>query len=144
MSLDSVRKKDGRRLDRFHVIIYIIATQLQLQFIIHYLPVSSDSVFTRTHSVQFYAFCIHHPQCNTLPVGTPNWRLLTFTPPTSHKHAQQSRIKGCRGNVSGRQPSSAQNAATARDKRDRKGRKGGILWVHTYPTTSCRPRGKRV
>ena len=40
LSLDSVRKKDGRGLDRFHVIICIIAMQLQLQFIIHFLPVS--------------------------------------------------------------------------------------------------------
>ena len=49
LSLDSVGKKDGRRLDRFHVIICIIATQLQLQFIIHFLPVSSGFRF-HTHA----------------------------------------------------------------------------------------------
>jgi hypothetical protein len=41
MSLDSVWKKKGRSLERFHVIICIVAMQLQLQFIIHFLPVSS-------------------------------------------------------------------------------------------------------
>jgi len=37
LSLDSGEKKNGGRLDRFHVIICIIATQLQLQFINFYL-----------------------------------------------------------------------------------------------------------
>jgi hypothetical protein len=35
------RKKDGRTLDRFYVIICINAMQLQVQFISHFLPVSS-------------------------------------------------------------------------------------------------------
>jgi hypothetical protein len=47
LSLDSVEKKDRGRLDRFHVIICIIATQLQ--FIIHFPPVSSGSRF-HTHT----------------------------------------------------------------------------------------------
>jgi len=40
LSVDRERKKDGRKLDRFYAIIYIIAMQLELLFIIHFLPVS--------------------------------------------------------------------------------------------------------
>ena len=105
LSLDCLRKKDGRRLNRFHIIICKIATQLQLQFVTHFLPVSS--VFTHTHYIQFSAFCMHHTQYNTLTVRTRNCRLLTYTPATSHEHAQQSRIWRCRGKISGWQSYSA-------------------------------------
>jgi hypothetical protein len=59
MSVDREQKKDGSRLDRFNVIIWIIAMQLQLQFIIHFLPVSSGFHFY-THAFRsllhvFYA-----------------------------------------------------------------------------------------
>ena len=45
LSVDRERKKDGRKLDRFYVIICINATQLQVQFISHFLPVSSGFHF---------------------------------------------------------------------------------------------------
>jgi hypothetical protein len=61
LSLDRVRKKDGRRLDRFYVIICMNATQLQVQFIIHFLPVSPGFHFhTHMHSVHFSAFSVHY------------------------------------------------------------------------------------
>ena len=68
LSVDRERKKDGRRLDRVYVIICIIATQLQLQFIIHFLPVSSGFHFY-THAFRslLRVFC-------ALP--TVNCRLL--------------------------------------------------------------------
>jgi hypothetical protein len=49
--LDSVQKEDGRKLDRYFVIICINAMRLQVQFIIHFLPISSGFHF-HTH-----AFC---------------------------------------------------------------------------------------
>ena len=59
LSVDRERKKDERRFDRFYVIISIIAMQLQFQFIIHFLPVSSGFHFY-THAFRsllrvFYA-----------------------------------------------------------------------------------------
>ena len=45
LSQDSVGKKDGRRLARRYVIIWAIATQIQLQFISHFLPVTSGLRF---------------------------------------------------------------------------------------------------
>jgi len=59
LSVDSVRKEDGRRLDRFYVIICANAMQLQVQFIIYFLPVSSGFHF-HTHAFRsllrvFYA-----------------------------------------------------------------------------------------
>jgi len=42
------------------------------------------------------------------------------------------------------QPSTARESAPAPDKIGRKGGKGGILWAHTYPTVSSRPRGRCV
>ena len=49
LSVDSERKKDGRMLDRFYVIICINAMQLQVQFISDFLPVSSGFHF-HTHA----------------------------------------------------------------------------------------------
>jgi len=43
-----------------------------------------------------------------------------------------------------RQPSTHLESAPAPDKIGRKGVKGEILWAHTYPTVSSRPRGKCV
>ena len=49
LSVDRVRKEDGRRLDRFYVIICINAMQLQVQFISHFFPASSGFHF-HTHA----------------------------------------------------------------------------------------------
>jgi hypothetical protein len=72
LSLESVRK-DGRRLDKFYVIICMNSTQLEVQFIIHFLPVSSGSQF-HTHAFRslLCVFCV----------------LITVhvTPVTSHQH----------------------------------------------------------
>jgi len=62
LSLDSVRKKDGRRLDRFHV---IICNLLFTSFLSNQV-----SIFTNMHSVHFSALSMHYPQCKTLPVRT--------------------------------------------------------------------------
>ena len=62
LPVDRERKKDGRRLDRFYVIICINAIQLQVQFISHFLPVSSGFHFrTHTHSIHFSVFSLHNP-----------------------------------------------------------------------------------
>jgi hypothetical protein len=76
LSLDSVRKENGRRFDRFYVIICTNAMQLQLQFIIYFLPVSSGFHF-HTHVFRslfrvFYAL-----------------RTVHITPVTSHHFAPQ-------------------------------------------------------
>jgi hypothetical protein len=49
LSVDRERKKDGRRLDRFYVIICINAMKLQVQFISHFLSISSGFHF-QTHA----------------------------------------------------------------------------------------------
>jgi hypothetical protein len=64
LSLDSIRKEDGRKLDRIFIIICINAMQLQVQFIIHFLPVSSGFSF-HTHALHsflrvFNALCTVH------------------------------------------------------------------------------------
>jgi hypothetical protein len=71
LSLDSVRKEDGRSFDRFYVIIFINA--MQVQFIIYFLPVSSGFHFY-THAFHslsriFYAL-----------------RTVHITPVTSHQY----------------------------------------------------------
>ena len=43
-----------------------------------------------------------------------------------------------------RQQSTARRSAPAPDKIGQKGGKGEILWAHTYPTVSSRPRGRCV
>jgi hypothetical protein len=74
LSLDSVRKEDGRLFDRFYVIICTNAMKLQVQLIIYFLPVSSGFHFY-THAFRslirvFYALCTAH-----------------ITPVTSHQYA---------------------------------------------------------
>jgi hypothetical protein len=127
LSLDSVRKEDGRKLDRFFVIICINAVQLQVQFIIHFLPVPSGFHF-HTHAFRsllhvFYAL-----------------RTVHVTSVTSHQYG----IEHSSGELWHKQPSSAHESAITPDKIHQKCRKVEILWVHTYPTTSSRPRGRRV
>ena len=70
-SLDSVRNKDGPRLDMFYVLIYIIAT--------FYSHASCLIRFSSSHTcLQFTSprFLMHYPKCNTLAVRTLNCRLL--------------------------------------------------------------------
>jgi hypothetical protein len=74
LSLDSVRKEDGQKFDRFYVIICTNAMQLQVQFIIYFLHVSSGFHFY-THAFRslirvFYAL-----------------RTVHITPVTSHQYA---------------------------------------------------------
>ena len=74
LSIDSVRKEDGRKLDKFYVIICMNATQLEVQFIIHFLHVSSGYHFhTRAFRSLLCVFCV----LTTVHV----------TPVTSHQHA---------------------------------------------------------
>jgi hypothetical protein len=42
------------------------------------------------------------------------------------------------------QPSTVHESAPAPDQIGRRGGKGEMLWAHTYPTVSSRPRGRRV
>jgi len=74
LSLDNVRKTDGRRFDKFYVIICTNAMQLQVQFTIYFLPVLSGFHF-HTHAFRsllrvFYAL-----------------RTVHITPVTSLQHA---------------------------------------------------------
>jgi len=66
LSVDREQKKDGRRLDKLCVITFRNATQLQVQFIIHFLPVSTGFHF-HMHSVHFSVFSVHYAQCTSRP-----------------------------------------------------------------------------
>ena len=74
LSVDRKRKKDGRMLDRFYVIICMNAMQLQVQFISHFLPVSSGFHF-HTHAFHslLRVFITQHT--------------VHITSMTSHQHA---------------------------------------------------------
>jgi len=74
LSVDRERKKDGRRLDRFYVIICTNAIQLQVHFINHFLPVSSCFHFY-THAFRSLLRVF-----NALPT-------VHATSVTSHQHA---------------------------------------------------------
>ena len=131
LSVDRERKKDGRRLDRFYVIICTNAMQLQVQFISYFLPVSSVFHF-HTHAFRsllrvFIAQLTVH-----------------VTSVTSHQYAPHHGYNAVAGAVWRRQPSTAHESALAPDKIGRKCRKVEILWVQTYPTTSSRPRERCV
>jgi len=128
LSVDRERKKDGRRLDRFYVIICINAMQLQVQFISHFLPVSSGFHF-HTHAFRsllrvFYAL-----------------RKVHVTSVTSHQQWSHHGYNAVAGAVWRRQPSTVHESEPAPDKI---GRKGEILGAHTHPTVSSRPRGRCV
>jgi len=98
-----------------------------VQFISHFLPVSLGFHF-HTHAFR-----------SLLRVFIAQPTVLDVTP----AHAA-SRIKRSSGVVWRRQPSTAHESAPAPDKIGRKGGKGEILWAHTYPTVSSRPRGRCV
>jgi hypothetical protein len=95
LSVDRERKKDGRKLDRFYVIICTIAMQLQFQLIIHFLPDSSGFHFY-THAFRsllrvFYALptvkcrLLRHVRDATLTrAAITNITLLRMTCAGSH------------------------------------------------------------
>ena len=87
-------------------------------------PSYQVSIFIHMDSVHFSAFSLRNPPCVIARAA--------------------SRISRSSGVVWRRQPSTAQKSAPAPDKIVRKGGKGEILWAHTYPTVSSRPRGRCV
>ena len=125
--LDSVRKKDRRRLDRFHVIICTIAMQLQLQFIIHFLPVSPG------FHIYTYAFRSLLRIVYALPIvqdiSTRKCRML---------HHRYNAVADDSWASSHLMPRILHWLLTEKVE------KGQIFWVHTYLTTSSRARGTRV
>jgi len=90
------------------------------------------SIFTHMHSVHFSALSIHYPQCKTLPVRTCKCRLLD--------HGYNAVTDDCWA-VSHLVPRILHWLLTEEVE---KVEKGQILWVHTYPTTPSRPRGRCV
>ena len=145
LSLDNVRKKDGRRLDRFHVIICTIAMQLQLQFIIHFLPVSPGfHIYTyafRSLLRIVYALPIVQDistrKCRMLhhrynAVADDSWRKCRLIPHAYNAVADDSWAS------SHLMPRILHWLLTEKVE------KGQIFWVHTYLTTSSRARGTRV
>ena len=90
------------------------------------LPFHQVSISTHMHSVHFSAFSVHYAQCTSRP-----WR---------HTSTGYNAAAGDWR----RQSSSAHESALVPNKTCRKAGKFEILWVHTYPTTSSRPRGRRV
>ena len=67
LSVDRERKKDGRRLDMFYVIICAI----QCNSLVTSFPSHQVFIFTHTHSVHFSAFSLHNPPCVTSHQHTP-------------------------------------------------------------------------
>jgi hypothetical protein len=77
LSIDRVRKMDGRRLDRFYVIVCINAMQLQVQFISHFLPVSSGFHF-HTHTFHSLLRVFNaNPPCMSRPWRHTSTRRIT-------------------------------------------------------------------
>jgi hypothetical protein len=127
LSVDRERKKDGRRLDRFYFFICINAMYLQVHFICHFLPVSSGFHFhTRAFRSLLRVF-----------IAQPTVRDVT-------QHTPHHGYNAVAGVVWLRQLCTACDSAPAPDKIGRKGGKGEIMWAHTYPTVSSRPRGRYV
>ena len=104
----------GRRLDRLYVIICIIAVQLQLQFIIHFLS-HQVSIFTHMHSVHVSALSVHYPQCKTLQHSSVVCYITDIT---------LSRM------TFGRQPYCSQDSALAPERKGRKG--SNIVGLYTH------------
>jgi hypothetical protein len=111
MPVDRERKKDHRRLDRFYVFICINAMQLQVQFFIYFLPISSGFHF-HTHAFHLLLRVF---------IAQPT-AVRDVTPARA-----ASRIKRSSGAVWWRQPFTAQESAPAPNKRGRRGGKGEIL-----------------
>jgi hypothetical protein len=143
LCLDSVRRKEGRSLDRFHVIICIIS--MQLQFIIHFLRVSSG-FHIYTHAFRSLLRFVY-----TLPTvqdtSTCKCRLLHH----GYNAVADDFWRKCRLLHNGY--NAVADYSWARFHLvprilywllTEKIEKGQILWFHTCPTTSFRPRGRRV
>jgi len=145
LSLDSVGKKDGRRLDRLHVIICIIAMQLQLQCIIHFLPVSSG-FHIYTHAFRSLLRVLYElptvqdtstRKCRLLhhgynAIADDSWRKCHLL------HHEYNTVADDSWAGSHLVPRILHWPLTEKVE------KGQILWVHIYPTTSSRPRGRCV
>jgi len=121
LSVDRERKKDGRRLDRFNVIICINAIKLQVQFISHFLPVSQGFHF---HA---QAFCSH------LRVFIAQPTVRDVKPARGYDAVAVQCVAGSNLLRTNRHPLTTKYV---------EGGKGDILWAHTYPKVSSRPRGK--
>jgi len=134
LSVDRERKKDGRRFDRFYVIICIIATQLQ--FIIHLLPVSSGFHFC-THAFRsllrvFYALPTVNCRLLQYHVRDVTLTRAAITDITLSRMTLAPAAVLCPG------------FGTRPDRRGGKSQKDQILCVHTFPTISSRPRRRCV
>jgi hypothetical protein len=99
--------------------------QLQMQFIIYFLPASSGFHF-HTHT---FRSLLHICIAQTTAVSD-------VTPARA-----ASRILYSSGAVWCQQPSTAHKSAPAPDKIGRRGGKSEIMWAHTYPTVSSRYTG---
>jgi hypothetical protein len=132
LSVDRERKKDGRRLNRFYVIIFKIA--MQFPFIIYFLPVSSGFHFYKHafRSLLRFDYALPTANCRLLQRHVRDVTLtcsammditlsrMTLTPAANF----------CPG------------FGTRPNRRGGKARKVQILWVHTFTTVSSRPRGR--
>jgi len=94
-------------------------------------PSHQVSISTHMHSVHFSAFSMHYAQCTSCPWRHTNTRRIT-------------NITQQRGSVAPAAIYCARIGTLAPDKIGRKCWKVEILLVHTYPTTSPRPRGRCV
>jgi hypothetical protein len=81
------------------------------------------------HSVHFPALSMHYPQCKTLPVRKQKCRLLHhgYNAVADDSWAGSRLVPGFLHWL-------------LREEVE----KGQILWVHTYPTASSRPKRRRV
>jgi hypothetical protein len=129
LSPDNVWKKDGRRLDRFHVIICVIAINCNCNSLFTSFLSHQVSIFTHMHSVHFSALSMHYPQCKALPVRTRKCRLL---------HHGYNAVADDSWADSHLVPRILHWHLTEEVE---KVEKGQILWIHTYRRTSYRPRG---
>jgi len=93
------------------------------------LPSHQVSIFTHAFRSLLHVFCAS--------------TTVHVTPVTSLQYAPHRGYNAVAGDWR-RQPSTAHESALAPDKIGPKGGKVEILWVHTYPTTSSRQRGRCV
>ena len=114
--------EEGRtRLDRFNVIICINSKKLQVQFICHFLPVSSGFHFHAQAFCSLFRVFIAQPTVNDVRPARGYNAVAVQCDARSHL---------LRTN---RHPLPTKYV---------EGGKGEILWAHTYPTVSSRPRGR--
>jgi hypothetical protein len=77
LSVDREGKKDGQRLDRFYVIICIIAMQWQMQCISRFLLVSSGFHFHEHAFRSLLRVFMHYPTCTLRPWRHTSMRRIT-------------------------------------------------------------------